>query len=67
MAKEQQSRTGVFSARTDVPAPAGLNPLFSYKLANDYLEFVTNATQLAELRQRFEGFSGPVINTGGVR
>ena len=67
MAKEQQSRTGVFSARTDVPAPAGFNPLFSYKLANDYLEFVTNATQLAELRQRFEGFSGPVINTGGVR
>ena len=67
MAKEQQSRTGVFSARTDVPPPAGFNPLFSYKLANDYLEFVTNATQLAELRQRFEGFSGPVINTGGVR
>jgi len=67
MAKEQQSRTGVFSARTDVPAPAGLNPLFSYKLANDYRDFVTNATQLAELRQRFEGFSGPVINTGGVR
>ena len=67
MAEEQQSRTGVFSARTDVPPPAGFNPLFSYRLANDYLEFVTNATQLAELRQRFEGFSGPVINPGGVR
>jgi ABC-type Fe3+ transport system substrate-binding protein len=67
MAKEQQSRTGVFSARTDVPPPAGFNPLFSYELANDYQGFVTNAAQLAELRKRFEGFTGPVVNTGGVR
>jgi ABC-type Fe3+ transport system substrate-binding protein len=67
MAKEQQSRTGVFSARTDVPAPAGFKALFSYKLANDYQGFVTNAAQLAELRKRFEGYSGPVVNTGGVR
>lgn len=67
MAKEQQSRTGVFSARTDVPPPTGFNPLFSYELANDYQGFVTNAAQLAELRKRFEGFTGPVVNTGGVR
>jgi ABC-type Fe3+ transport system substrate-binding protein len=67
MAKEQQSRTGVFSARTDVPPPAGYSPLFSYELANDYQGFVTNAAQLAELRKRFEGLTGPVVNTGGVR
>ncbi|HEY6254276.1 MAG TPA: extracellular solute-binding protein [Xanthobacteraceae bacterium] len=67
MAKEQQSRTGVFSARTDVPPPAGFNPLFSYKLANDYVEFVTNAAQMADLRTRLEGFTGPVLNKGGVR
>jgi ABC-type Fe3+ transport system substrate-binding protein len=67
MAKEQQSRTGVFSARADVPPPAGFNPLFSYKLADDYVGFVTNATQLAELRKRFERYSGPVVNKGGVR
>jgi hypothetical protein len=67
MAKEQQSRTGVFSARTDVPPPAGFEPLFSYKLANEYREFVTNERQLTELRKRFEGYTGPVVNTGGVR
>jgi ABC-type Fe3+ transport system substrate-binding protein len=67
MAKEQQSRTGVFSARADVPPPAGFNPLFSYKLADRYVDFVTNATQMAELRKRFEGYSGSVVNKGGVR
>jgi ABC-type Fe3+ transport system substrate-binding protein len=67
LAKEQQSRTGVFSARADVPPPAGFNPLYSYKLADDYVGFVTNATQLAELRRRFEAYSGPIVNKGGVR
>jgi ABC-type Fe3+ transport system substrate-binding protein len=67
MAKEQQSRTGVFSARADVPPPAGFNPLFSYKLVDRYLDFVTNATQMGELRKRFEGYSGPIVNKGGVR
>jgi ABC-type Fe3+ transport system substrate-binding protein len=67
MAKEQQSRTGVFSARTDVPPPEGLKPLASYKVANQYREFVTDEKQLAELRKRFEGYTGPVVNTGGVR
>ncbi len=67
MAKEQQSRTGVFSARRDVPPPKGLKPLFSYKIANGYRDFVTNETQLVELRKRFEHYSGPIVNTGGVR
>jgi ABC-type Fe3+ transport system substrate-binding protein len=67
MAKEQQSRTGVFSARRDVPPPAGLKPLFSYKVANAYRDFVTNEVQLVDLRKRFEHYSGPIVNTGGVR
>jgi ABC-type Fe3+ transport system substrate-binding protein len=67
MAKEQQSRIGVFSARTDVPPPHGLKPLLSYNIANGYRDFVSNAPQLAELRKRFEGYTGPVVNKGGVR
>jgi ABC-type Fe3+ transport system substrate-binding protein len=67
MAKEQQSRIGVFSARLDVPPPAGLKPLSSYKTANQYRDFVTDDKQLTALRKRFEGYAGPVVNTGGVR
>ena len=32
LAKEQQSRTGTFSPRADVPPPAGLAPLSSYNI-----------------------------------
>lgn len=67
MAKDQQSRIGVFSARTDVPPPKGLKPLSSYNIANGYRDFVSNAPQLADLRKRFEGYTGPVVNKGGVR
>jgi ABC-type Fe3+ transport system substrate-binding protein len=67
MAKEQQSRIGVFSARTDVPPPHGLKPLSSYNVANGYRDFVSNASQLADLRKRFEGYTGPIVNKGGVR
>jgi ABC-type Fe3+ transport system substrate-binding protein len=67
MAKEQQSRTGTFSARTDVPPPAGLKPLSSYTLENNYRAFVTDDAQLTTLRKRFEAYTGPVENKGGVR
>ena len=67
MAKEQQSQTGSFSARTDVPPPAGLKPLSAYKLANHYRELVTNDKLMADLRKRFEAYTGPVKNQGGVR
>jgi ABC-type Fe3+ transport system substrate-binding protein len=67
MAKDQQSRIGVFSARTDVPPPKGLKPLSSYNVANGYREFVSDGEQLAALRKRFEGYTGPVVNKGGVR
>jgi ABC-type Fe3+ transport system substrate-binding protein len=67
LSKEQQSRIGVYSSRSDVPPPAGLMPLSSYRLANDYLKFVINQKQLTALRQRFEKYTGPVANAGGVK
>ena len=67
LAPEQQRRIGTFSSRGDVPPPAGLKPLFSYTVANDYRGFVTNERLLADLRQRFEAAVGPIRNAGGVR
>jgi ABC-type Fe3+ transport system substrate-binding protein len=67
LAPEQQRRIGSFSSRGDVPPPAGLKPLFSYGVANDYRDFVTNDRLLADLRNRFAAAIGPIRNTGGVR
>ena len=67
LAKEQQSRLGSFSSRVDVPPPEGLQPLTSYKIANNYREFMTNDELVTGLRRRFEGYTGPPVNKGGVR
>ncbi len=67
MAPAQQSRTGVFSPRTDVPPPAGLKPLFEYNVENNYRAFVTDEKRLEELRKRYEAYTGPVKNKGGVK
>jgi ABC-type Fe3+ transport system substrate-binding protein len=67
MAKEQQSRLGTYSARTDVAPPDGLEPLSAYNIEAGYLQFVSDRTRLVELRQRFESYTGPVVNKGGVR
>jgi ABC-type Fe3+ transport system substrate-binding protein len=64
---EQQIATGTWSGRSDVPPPAGYQPIFSYKVANDYRAFLTDLPKVAELRKRFEGYSGPIVNAGGVR
>jgi ABC-type Fe3+ transport system substrate-binding protein len=64
---EQQSKLPTWSPRSDVPPPAGFKPLLSYKVANDYRAFLTDQTKVAELRKKFEGFSGPIVNPGGVR
>jgi ABC-type Fe3+ transport system substrate-binding protein len=63
----QQIANGTWSGRKDVPPPAGYQPILSYKVANDYRAFLTNLTQVAELRARFEKYTGPVVNAGGVR
>jgi ABC-type Fe3+ transport system substrate-binding protein len=64
---EQQISTGTWSGRSDVPPPAGYKPILSYQVANDYRAFLTNQPQVAELRKRFEGYTGPIVNAGGVR
>ena len=65
LAPEQQSKLPTWSPRSDVPPPAGFKPLFSYKVANDYRAFLTDETKVAELRKRFERYSGPIVNSGG--
>jgi ABC-type Fe3+ transport system substrate-binding protein len=67
LAPEQQSKLPTWSPRSDVPPPAGYQPILSYKVANDYRAFLTDQTKVAELRKRFEGYSGPIVNSGGVR
>ena len=67
LSPEVQSKTGNWSPRSDVPAPYGWKPILSYKVVNNYGEFLTNTKQLEELRKRFEAYTGPVKNLGGVR
>ncbi|HEV2572645.1 MAG TPA: extracellular solute-binding protein [Beijerinckiaceae bacterium] len=67
MQPEQQRRSGVFSARTDVPPPAGFKPLTSANAALDYNQFVSNEPLITDLRKRFEAYTGPVVNKGGVQ
>jgi ABC-type Fe3+ transport system substrate-binding protein len=67
LSPEVQSKTGNWSPRSDVPAPNGWKPILSYQVVNSYREFLTNTKQLEELRKRFEKYTGPVKNIGGVR
>jgi ABC-type Fe3+ transport system substrate-binding protein len=67
LSPEEQSKTGNWSPRSDVPAPYGWKPILSYKVVNSYRAFLTNTKQLEELRKRFEAYTGPVKNVGGVR
>lgn len=67
LSPEVQAKTGTWSPRSDVPPPYGWKPILSYKVVNNYRDFVTNTKQLEELRKRFEAYTGPVKNMGGVR
>ena len=67
LSPERQSKTGTWPARSDVAAPYGWKPILSYKVVNNYREFLTNTKQLEDLRKRFEAYTGPVKNVGGVR
>jgi ABC-type Fe3+ transport system substrate-binding protein len=64
---EQQAKLPTWSPRSDVPPPAGYKPILSYQVANDYRVFLTDQPKVAELRKRFKGYSGPIVNAGGVR
>ena len=67
LSPEQQSRLPTWSPRSDVAPPAGYKPILAYKVANDYRAFLTDQRKVAELRKRFEKYTGPVVNAGGVR
>jgi len=68
LSKEWQSRSGAYSPRSDVLPPAGLPTISNYRIEDRYLEFVTgDEDRLADLRRRFESYTGPVVNVGGVR
>jgi ABC-type Fe3+ transport system substrate-binding protein len=67
LSPEVQAKTGNWSPRSDVPAPYDWKPILSYKVVNSYRAFLTNTKQLEELRKRFEVYTGPVKNVGGVR
>jgi len=58
MAKEQQSRSGTFSPRADVPPPPGMQPLSAYNIDSGYRKLVTDEARLTELRKRFAGYIG---------
>jgi ABC-type Fe3+ transport system substrate-binding protein len=56
LAKEQQSRTGTFSARADVSPPEGFQPLASYKIDSGYRQMLSDESKLADLRKRLAGY-----------
>src|SRR5258708_3790708 len=56
MAKEQQSRSGTFSPRSDVAPPPGLQPLSAYRIDTGYRKLVTDEARLMELRKRFGSY-----------
>jgi len=62
LSREQQIKTGNWSARRDVPPPVGFEPLASYRLANEYRAFVVNAPLVASLRAKYLAYTGPVVN-----
>ena len=67
MSKDEQSKVGTFSARTDVPPPPGLKPLADYNIDAGYKAFVSDPAATEAMRKRFESYTGPVRNKGGVR
>jgi ABC-type Fe3+ transport system substrate-binding protein len=50
LSKEWQSRSGGYSSRLDLQAPAGLPSLSKYRLMDRYLEFVSDEKQLARVQ-----------------
>ena len=67
LAPEQQAKLSSWSPRADVAPPAGYRPILSYTVANDYRGFLADQARVAALRQRFEAYTGPIVNAGGVR
>jgi ABC-type Fe3+ transport system substrate-binding protein len=58
LAKEQQSRSGTFSPRSDVAPPPGLEPLSSYNIDRGYRALVSDEARLTQLRTRLRSYIG---------
>jgi ABC-type Fe3+ transport system substrate-binding protein len=58
LAKEQQSRSGTFSPRSDVAPPPGLEPLSSYNIDRGYRALVSDEARLTQLRARLRSYIG---------
>jgi ABC-type Fe3+ transport system substrate-binding protein len=56
LAPEQQSRNGAFSARADVPPPAGWQPLSSYRLDRGFRALHADQATLDALKQRLASY-----------
>ena len=59
LAREQQSRSGTFSPRSDVPPPAGYRPLPSYKIDSSFRQLVTDKSRADALRKRLGAYLRP--------
>jgi ABC-type Fe3+ transport system substrate-binding protein len=62
LSRDQQINTGTWSARRDVPPPPGMKALSVYPLANGYRDFLVQTELVANLRERFLAYTGPVVN-----
>jgi ABC-type Fe3+ transport system substrate-binding protein len=61
VSKAQQQRiaaAGAVPVRPDVPPPPGLNPLPSYRIADGYIDFISDTAKTKALRERFEHLIG---------
>lgn len=62
ISKGQQQRTaasGAIPVRPDVEPPVGLKALSAYRIADGYINFISDEARTKELRQRFESYIGP--------
>jgi ABC-type Fe3+ transport system substrate-binding protein len=61
ISKEMQQRTaasGALPVRPDVDPPPGLKPMASYRIADGYIDFISDEQRTKELRHKFEGYIG---------
>jgi ABC-type Fe3+ transport system substrate-binding protein len=62
ISKAQQQRmvaAGNIAVRPDAGVPAGLKPLSEYRLADGFIDFVSNEEKAKDLRHKFETLIGP--------
>jgi ABC-type Fe3+ transport system substrate-binding protein len=59
---DQQRNAGNYSARPDVPVPAGFTPLSTLATANHYAGFLADEKWVGTLRRRYLAYSGPIFN-----